>query len=214
MSDATTRSPQQAAPARRVHFAFGNREGLRKHPRPEPRGLLGQSRGDRRPGRRQRSGKSTLIKIISGVLQPTEGTITVEGKQIRFDSSKVAMDHGIETIYQDMNLIDVMDITRNIFCGREETNRLGFLKTRSMKEKAMSVLEKEITIEGIRAPGQRVGHLSGRTEAGGLHCACHVLQEKGAPPRRARRAPFPFARPRHSSTTSCGFATRGCRWSS
>jgi simple sugar transport system ATP-binding protein len=107
------------------------------------------------------AGKSTLIKIISGVLQPTQGTIRVEGKIIRFESSKIAMDHGIETIYQDMNLIDVMDITRNIFCGREETNALGFLKIRNMKEKAMSVLEKEITIEGIRSPNQRVGHLSG-----------------------------------------------------
>jgi simple sugar transport system ATP-binding protein len=107
------------------------------------------------------AGKSTLIKIISGVLQPTEGSIVVEGEPIRFETSKIAMDHGIETIYQDMNLIDVMDITRNIFCGREETNRLGFLKVNSMKAKAMAVLEKEITIEGIRSPGQRVGHLSG-----------------------------------------------------
>lgn len=107
------------------------------------------------------AGKSTLIKILSGVLQPTQGNIFVEGKPTAFKSSKVAMDHGIETIYQDMNLIDVMDITRNIFTGREETDRFGFLKLKYMKEKSMAILEKEVTIEGIRSPHQIVGKLSG-----------------------------------------------------
>lgn len=107
------------------------------------------------------AGKSTLIKILSGVLQPTAGNIFVAGKLTQFKSSKVAMECGIETIYQDMNLIDVMDITRNIFTGREETDRFGFLKLRDMKAKAMEILEKEVTIEGIRSPGQIVGKLSG-----------------------------------------------------
>lgn len=107
------------------------------------------------------AGKSTLIKILSGVLQPTAGNIFVKGKLTPFKSSKVAMECGVETIYQDMNLIDVMDITRNIFTGREETDRFGFLKLKYMKEKAMEILEKEVTIEGIRSPGQIVGKLSG-----------------------------------------------------
>jgi simple sugar transport system ATP-binding protein len=107
------------------------------------------------------AGKSTLIKILSGVNKPTGGKIFIEGKEVAFKSSKDAMVHGIETIYQDMNLIDVMDITRNIFCGREETNRFGFLKLRHMKKKAMDLLEKEVTIEGIRSPNQIVKNLSG-----------------------------------------------------
>jgi simple sugar transport system ATP-binding protein len=107
------------------------------------------------------AGKSTLIKILAGVLQPTRGEITVEGKKERFDSSRSAMDRGIETIYQDMNLIDVMDIMRNIFFGRELTYPLGFLRIKEMRKRAMDVLEKEITIEGIRSPHQRVGNLSG-----------------------------------------------------
>src|SRR5512140_948290 len=71
------------------------------------------------------------------------------------------MECGIETFYQDMNLIDVMDIMRNIFFGRELTHSMGFLKVKEMKKRAMDVLEKEITIEGIRSPQQRVGNLSG-----------------------------------------------------
>lgn len=107
------------------------------------------------------AGKSTLIKILSGVLHPTGGEIFIEGKKKVFDSARDAMQCGMETIYQDMNLIDVMDIMRNIFFGREETYPLGFLKIKSMKKKAMDILEKEITIEGIGSPKQLVGNLSG-----------------------------------------------------
>ncbi len=107
------------------------------------------------------AGKSTLIKILSGVLQPTGGEIFVDGKRTTFSSAKVAMDCGMETIYQDMNLIDGMDIMRNIFFGREATHAGGFLKIGEMKRKAMEILENEITIEGIRSPNQLVGNLSG-----------------------------------------------------
>jgi simple sugar transport system ATP-binding protein len=107
------------------------------------------------------AGKSTLIKILSGVLQTTAGKIYIDGKDVRFESSKDAMEYGIETIYQDMNLIDMMSIMRNIFCGREETSRGGFLKIKDMRQKAMDVLLKGITIEGIRTPKQIVRTLSG-----------------------------------------------------
>ncbi len=107
------------------------------------------------------AGKSTLIKILSGVLQPTGGEIYVDGRRTTFGSARVSMQYGMETIYQDMNLIDGMDIMRNIFFGREETHALGFLKMGHMRKRAMEILEKEITIEGIRSPSQLVGNLSG-----------------------------------------------------
>jgi len=107
------------------------------------------------------AGKSTLINILSGVLQPTEGQIFLKGEETKFKSTKEAMNAGIETIYQDMNLIDSMDIMRNIFSGRESQNKYGFLKIKDMQEKAMHLLENEVTIEGIRSPEQLVGNLSG-----------------------------------------------------
>jgi len=107
------------------------------------------------------AGKSTLIKILSGVLQPSRGEILVDGRRTTFGSARVAMNYGMETIYQDMNLIDGMDIMRNIFFGREAAHPLGFLKIGEMKRRAMEILEKEITIEGIRSPHQLVGNLSG-----------------------------------------------------
>lgn len=107
------------------------------------------------------AGKSTLIKILSGVHQPTEGKVFVKGQEMKIANSKVAMDIGVETIYQDMNLIDCMDIMRNIFCGREEIKKAGFLDIKRMKERAMHLLRNEVTIEGIRSPQQLVGNLSG-----------------------------------------------------
>jgi simple sugar transport system ATP-binding protein len=107
------------------------------------------------------AGKSTLIKILSGVLAPTRGEIFIDGKKTVLNSARKAMNCGMETIYQDMNLIDGMDIMRNIFFGRESTHRFGFLKVAEMRKRAMEILEKEVTIEGIRSPHQLVGNLSG-----------------------------------------------------
>lgn len=107
------------------------------------------------------AGKSTLIKVISGVHEPTSGEIFLNGQRTRFADSRAAMDAGIETIYQDMNLIDGMDIMRNIFCGREISSRFGFLKIDEMNKQAMHLLENEVTIEGIRSTSQLVGNLSG-----------------------------------------------------
>jgi simple sugar transport system ATP-binding protein len=65
------------------------------------------------------AGKSTLIKTISGVHQPDQGEIFLNGTPIRFETPHQARDHGIETIYQDLALADNLSIGANIFLGRE-----------------------------------------------------------------------------------------------
>jgi simple sugar transport system ATP-binding protein len=107
------------------------------------------------------AGKSTLVKILSGIVQPTDGEFLADGKAVKVRSRRDSYQLGIETIYQDIALIDQMDIMRNIFLGREETNLFGFLKMRSMKDKAMAVLEHTVGISGIRSTDQYVGGLSG-----------------------------------------------------
>ncbi len=67
------------------------------------------------------AGKSTLIKILSGAYPPTSGTIYFEDKKIEVNSPKEAKKIGIETIYQDLALVDNLDIASNIFLGREPT---------------------------------------------------------------------------------------------
>lgn len=107
------------------------------------------------------AGKSTLVKILSGIVEPTSGTFLHEGSPVRVRSRRDSAALGIETIYQDIALIDQMDIMRNIFLGREETSRFGFMKMADMKRKAMEVLEHTVGISGIHSPEQVVKGLSG-----------------------------------------------------
>lgn len=64
------------------------------------------------------SGKSTLIKIISGAIQPTEGTVLVDGKQVLMTCPQDAFRQGIATVYQEMSLVREVSVAENIFLGR------------------------------------------------------------------------------------------------
>lgn len=72
------------------------------------------------------AGKSTLVGIMSGVIAPTAGSMVLDNREIAFQSPKDARDHGIETVYQDLALVDELDVAGNMFLGREATHG-GFL---------------------------------------------------------------------------------------
>ncbi|MCL5269454.1 MAG: ATP-binding cassette domain-containing protein [bacterium] len=107
------------------------------------------------------AGKSTLIKIMSGIVQPTAGKIYSRGREVRLRSRRDSYELGIETIYQDIALVDQMNIMRNIFLGREMTDRMGFLRMKQMRQTAMKVLEHTVGISGITSADQVVKGLSG-----------------------------------------------------
>lgn len=65
------------------------------------------------------AGKSTLIKAISGAVIPDEGTVELEGQQIRFSSPIEAREAGIETVYQTLAMSPALSIADNMFMGRE-----------------------------------------------------------------------------------------------
>ncbi len=108
------------------------------------------------------AGKSTLIKILTGVHRPTSGRIYFEGKLVNIESPRQARDLGIETVYQDLALVDLMSITRNFFLGRELTRRVGPLEWLDMKQMDHATAEvlRDIGIT-VRSPRERVGKLSG-----------------------------------------------------
>jgi len=108
------------------------------------------------------AGKSTLVKILSGVHSPDQGEIYLEGKKVKFSSPADARAAGIETVYQDIGLVNRMSIYRNFFLGREETRTIGFLPLldlRSMQEKSKKALD-SLGIR-IRSVTEDISFLSG-----------------------------------------------------
>jgi ABC-type sugar transport system ATPase subunit len=69
------------------------------------------------------AGKSTLIKCVSGVHHPDAGEVFFEGREMRFSRPIEAREAGIETIYQDLALAGNLDVSANIFLGREIRKR-------------------------------------------------------------------------------------------
>ncbi|KKA12763.1 ABC transporter ATP-binding protein [Sinorhizobium meliloti] len=107
------------------------------------------------------AGKSTTVNLIPGIHKPTDGYLSVDGKKTPFSCRSDSADAGIETIYQHTALVDSLSITRNIFMGRELTDRFGFLRQREMRDIAMEVLQNAVHISGIDSPDTLVGNLSG-----------------------------------------------------
>ena len=107
------------------------------------------------------AGKSTTVNMISGIHQPSSGYISVDGQKRIFTCRRDSAEAGIETIYQNTALVDSLSISRNIFLGRELTDRFGFMDLKKMREIAMQVLESAVHISGIDSPDKLVGDLSG-----------------------------------------------------
>ena len=90
------------------------------------------------------AGKSTLIKIITGVHRPDKGEIYFKGKKITYHSVELSRELGIETVYQERALGEQQTLWRNVFMGREITDRLGFLRINEEKKETEKILRKHL----------------------------------------------------------------------
>lgn len=86
------------------------------------------------------AGKSTLIKILTGVHRPDEGELRLGGRPVVFHRPHEAQRAGISTIYQEVNLVPLMSVARNIFLGREPKTRLGLIDFTSMHRQTAELL--------------------------------------------------------------------------
>ncbi len=108
------------------------------------------------------AGKSTLIKILTGVYQPDQGELEFEGRRVRFASPKEARALGIETVFQDLALVETMSIARNFFLGAEPVRHLGPVKYLDL-HRMNQVTRDTLADIGIRidSPSASVASLSG-----------------------------------------------------
>ena len=96
------------------------------------------------------AGKSTLIKILTGVYQPTDGTIELDGKHFEMSSHADAIEAGIDAVYQNLAIADHLTPAENLFLGSELTRSvLGIkvLDNKRMKQEAIRTLRDRLGVE-------------------------------------------------------------------
>jgi len=102
------------------------------------------------------AGKSTLIKILTGAITRTAGTILMNGKAYTAHNPKDAKQKGVSTLFQELNVVDQLTVEENLTLGMEDT-WFGFLRKTDNIKKMVNVLE---SIEPSINPNQRVSELS------------------------------------------------------
>jgi simple sugar transport system ATP-binding protein len=109
------------------------------------------------------AGKSTVIKLLTGVQPPTKGEIYVHGEKVEFGSPREAREHGIACVFQEVGTFPLMSVARNFVVGAEPMKGRGPFRRIDM-ETASEMAISEMHKLGIRrvTDGRRlVGSLSG-----------------------------------------------------
>ncbi len=105
------------------------------------------------------AGKSTLVKGVAGIYPFDEGQLRFEGAPVDIHSPRDAAGLGIEVVYQDLALADNLDVTANMFLGREPTRRF-VLDESTMEHAAQETLE-SLSVTTLGSVRQTVAGLSG-----------------------------------------------------
>ena len=87
------------------------------------------------------AGKSTLVKIMTGIYQPDEGQITVNGKALSLPTVHSAFEAGVTAIHQETVLFDELTVAENIYLGHAPRNRFGMIDWKTMRIESRKTLE-------------------------------------------------------------------------
>jgi ABC-type sugar transport system ATPase subunit len=105
------------------------------------------------------AGKSTLVKILSGVYDADAGEILIGGEPVKMNNPTDALRHGIGTVYQDLAVVDVLDVARNIYLGNLPRRFGVMVDYRRMYRDSRTILNQlRVNMPSVRT---RVGELSG-----------------------------------------------------
>jgi simple sugar transport system ATP-binding protein len=121
------------------------------------------------------AGKSTLIKIVTGVHRPDQGEILFEGRRIDDLDVQKARSLGVETVFQERALADLLPLWRNIFLGRPISGPLGFLKTGEMRRITEDLMGESMgfTSEALTASTHVTGLSGGERQGVAIVRALH-----------------------------------------
>jgi D-xylose transport system ATP-binding protein len=106
------------------------------------------------------AGKSTLIKCVAGIYPFDEGRVRVDGAPVHIHNPREAARLGVEVVYQDLALADNLDVTANMFLGRESV-RQGFVLDESTMEHAARETLQGLSVTTLGSVRQTVAGLSG-----------------------------------------------------
>lgn len=104
------------------------------------------------------AGKSTIVKILAGIVQPDDGTLVVSGKPLRLVSPQAAFQAGIATVHQELSLFSGLSVAQNVLIGREARSGIGWIREAASIETARALLLR-LGVNEI-APEAQVGALS------------------------------------------------------
>ena len=102
------------------------------------------------------AGKSTLIKMLTGALLPTSGTMRINGSEYKPKNLQDARDAGIATLFQELHVVDELTVLENLTLGMERS-RFGFLIKSDLEDRVIRTLK---AIEPSIDPSARVSSLS------------------------------------------------------
>ena len=138
---------------RGVSKAFGHVQALRDVSLELHRGETVALLGD------NGAGKSTLVKVLSGVHAPDAGTMLMDGVPLELRSPTDALRHGIGTVYQDLAVVDTLDVARNVYLGNLP-RRMRFLVdyARMYRDARQVLTQLRVDMPSVRS---KAGELSG-----------------------------------------------------
>lgn len=102
------------------------------------------------------AGKSTIVKVLTGIYQPEAGSIELDGKKVEFTSADSAAKAGVTAIHQETVLFDELSVAENIWLGHAPRGRFGLIDRRAMREGAVRLLT---DIGAKLNPDQKLGEL-------------------------------------------------------
>ena len=86
------------------------------------------------------AGKSTIVKVLTGIYQPDAGTIQIDGATVTFPSAEAAARAGVTAIHQETVLFDDLTVAENIWLGHAPRNRFGLINWTALRQGATRLL--------------------------------------------------------------------------